>query len=203
MKIKILNVYECGDPSLERFFPSEAPALIEKYGLPSIGEIKKIGDMTDLWIERFDFFMDLFITVDGKRYLIHICFDKGFLYDKASTPIGRNNTLESSKAARTHDVGCSTHCFKQFAENDDAGFRFNNKLFKGLLLYFIKEERDAMLKMEPKRWNRFKIRVDAYGRRRRARVWYAFVNSIAGQAFYVTNTRDWHRKTTNVMITEI
>ncbi|MCK5610804.1 hypothetical protein KAR91_53520 [Candidatus Pacearchaeota archaeon] len=190
---KIKDVVITGDTSLERFYTSDWARLKTKYKLPNYGEICDIGDVTKLWIERNDIKIDI-ILKNGDRFIYYI--RKGFVYDKASVPIGKDNTLESAISARIHDIGCSTHCLLEFAIHNDKGFRANNLLFKALLYFYIEQDKKAQLKFAKKWRDKARIKWQAYRKRRRARIWYLAVNSIVGQGFYEKNKRNWHKKTT-------
>lgn len=210
---KIKNIETFGDTSLARFVIAGYDGLAQKYNLPSITECLNVGDPDKLWVECFDILNR--ITFDSGD-VFEYEYLRGFLYDKASVPVGKDNILEAVNPTKNHDSGCSCHYLKFLEVHSDKGFRANNLLFYYSILWYLNRNKndeldqykiikknkkkgikgDTYKERRAKRRKRFSIRVSYWFKRRRAKVWYRAVNSIVGQAFYEKNLREWHKKTT-------
>jgi hypothetical protein len=160
-----------GSPTFTRIMPCNLAQLMDEYAdvSPPWFELDRIGDTDKLWILP----EPITITVTYRNSMIHQWrFERGFIWDKASVPIFKDNILESIFPAMVHDANFSCHHLKEWQRHDDAGFRATNELFR------------AMLKERGMNWFR--------------RLYYKVaVSSIVGQALYNKNDRAfWHDKTT-------
>ena len=170
-----------GEPTFTRIMPDGYRGLQQKYAamgikLPSKYDLERIGDPDKLWIlpEPITIRVVYKSKKQGKhrRRLIHEWrFETGWIWDKASVPVFKDNVLESVYAAMVHDKCFSTHDLFLFSQHDDDGFRATNKLFF------------RMLRKAGMNWFR-------------ATYYYLAVNSIVGRALYEKIDRAfWHDKT--------
>jgi hypothetical protein len=134
--------------------------------IPRYEQLDTLGNIDSLWINPEEIRIKI-IFKDSSW--IEYKFKPGFIFDKASNPVGKNNILESMPGVLCHDLNFSLHCL--FPRKNNKGFRETNKLFYKMCRYYG--------------MNFF-----------RAAGYYLAVNSIVGRAYYENNNRFWwHKKT--------
>jgi len=147
--------------------------------LPAWAELGKLGDRGKLWIYDSDR-LKVTITLKSGLQLVYV-FSRGFIWDKASVPLFKDNILSTIIPAMVHDSNFSNKYLepgrglklgkKARAAARGKGFRLTNKLFYAMLRYY-------------------KTPLP------RAVVYYLAVNSIIGRSIYEKcNRADWHGKT--------
>lgn len=98
--------------------------------LPSYTELKRISDQRNLWASTNGLYgtdkLSVTVTLKNGHWMQWV-FEPGFIFDKASVPVFRNNVLEAMIAALVHDANVSLH-FLTFAET--------NGLFHAMLRYY-------------------------------------------------------------------
>lgn len=171
--------------------------------MPSIYELESLGheNVMELWWQK-NKITQITTTMKDGRVIRQETF-AGFIYDKVSSPVGRNNWLPALIPARGHDLAFSNKVWAHEEENGDGGFRAANMFFYCQILWFVEEYYKDDLKfaaMKDTIAKRFFARIAcrmARGRRRRmAKLYFLAVNSIAGRAIYENCNRAWwHEKT--------
>jgi hypothetical protein len=180
VKIKITNYHHGPDAIFARYTDSKP--------------VPGYDDLTQLWELQNTVQNIIEAIISGKRYIITRTFYKGLIIDKASTPGESSDWYPAVNAVLAHDTDFSCHWLRQFAENNDGGFRATNKMFLADIDYHIRRaKREGVVSgFRAMLWHIKK------------RVWYRAVNSIAGMGRYVNGKsyRGGHGEFSNCRIRE-
>lgn len=100
--------------------------FIEKYNvvLPEYYQLNEIGDKKNLWL----LLNPLTIEIYDKGTCLTFDFKPGFIFNKTSIPVFKNNLLEAMHATMVHDYNFSCH--------EHLSFSAANKLFYKTCRYF-------------------------------------------------------------------
>lgn len=175
---------------LIKYIPGDKPEL-KRFD----GYCPHYEDKTQLWELCNDFTEVLIVEHGNKKHQITYEFEAGLITDKASVPINRSHWYPASPFYIHHDVNFSVHYLKQFAINNDDGFRVTNILFEQCINWKIKQA------VKRKKISKFR----AFFWQIKKRLWFRSVNSIIGQGLYANSSPDrgYHDKYSDCTITEI
>lgn len=186
-KIKSITVY--GSFDHRRVTPLDYEKTRDEFSkgrtgitLPTWGQLDKIGDLDELWALLKA--IEILITFKGGKWM-RFKFLRGFIYDRTSTPVGRNNRLAAVIATLIHDACFSLHMLEFLETHEhDNGFRASNKLF-----YRIMRCKRVIGADNGRTWERMPWPT--------AVAYYLAVNSTAGRACYAkaVDRAFWHEKT--------
>lgn len=147
-----------------REFSRETPSII----LPSWTELYEYGDVNKLWILLSDSLVIKIWYIDDTYDIYTV--SRGFVYDKVTIPVVKDNRLVALLANIIHDINFSSHCMS---------FKDTNELFFQML-----------------RCNKIKYNGQVREHKRmsliEASIWEFFVGSIGGRIRWKSTNRPLH-----------
>jgi hypothetical protein len=178
MNIKIIKYIPGETPNFKRYTSSKP--------VPCYTDITQLWVLQNNVVDKFLIKIKLKGWRKWKKFWITLKAFAGLITDKASTPIASSDWYPARLAYLWHDILFSTHCFRQFAEYGDDGFRASNMFFRKIIDLYIK------------RSFKYKIisKLRAFFWHIKKRIWWRSVGSIVGQGLYVNGSpkRGYHGK---------